>query len=586
MKTLTLHLKGMIVFGAAAVVMLAAAVSQAQALKVVPPPMSYAKGQQYKNNPVAWNKFLAQLPHRTLDANTAEQAAPAASFGGTWTKVRTNTDPGVAYDGLSNPRLMIDGTVLFQEAGTQYFWKLTPDSKGNYADGTWTQVASLPVIGGTQYSPLYFASGVLPDGKVIIAGGEYQDFVPTWTNMGAIYDPVADAWTAVAPPAGWGYSSNGDGVIGDSESIVLNDGTFMLAGCCNYPDTTTGNALLDESSLTWTFTGAPSAGGLYQDEQGYNLLPNGNVLTIDIWTYYPKNKNATNAEQYDYATGVWISAGNTPVSLPDPAVCQTFEIGPAVMRPDGTLLAFGGHSGCNSNPKADLDPTAIYDTVTGIWTRGKNIPAVCGSGTTACDLADAPAATLPNGNVLFAASSGYGDNPTHFFEYTAAGDIKQVADTLLYASESGAYYYNFLVLPTGQVLTTDFSNTPEVYTPTGSANAAWAPVISQINGAPPKNLTAGDTYTLSGTQFNGLTQGAAYGDDEQGATNYPVVRLTNNSTHKVYYCRAANPNTASIAPGAATSVSFTVPQTIELGYAELAVIANGIASAGVQVFVE
>jgi len=443
MKISMLHLKGMIVLGAAAVAMLATAESQAQALKVVPPPMSYAKGQQYKNNPVAWNEFLAQLPRRTLDANTAEQPLSPPAFGGTWTKVRTNTDSGVASNGLGNPRLLTDGTVLFQESGTQYWWKLTPNIKGSYADGTWTQVASLPVIGGTQYSPLYFASGVLPDGKVIIEGGEYQDFTPTWTNMGAIYDPVADAWTAVAPPTGWGYSSSGDGVIGDSESIVLNDGTFMLAGCCNYPDTTTGNALLDELSLTWTFTGAPNAGGLYQDEQGYNLLPNGNVLTIDIWTYYPANKNPTNAEQYDYSSGIWISAGNTPVSLVDPAKCGTFEMGPAVMRPDGTLLAFGGNSGCNSNPKLDLDPTAIYDTGTGLWSKGKNVPAVCGSGTVACDLADAPAAIMPNGNVLFAASSGYGDNPTHFFEYTATGDIKQVADTQLYASESGAYYYNF-----------------------------------------------------------------------------------------------------------------------------------------------
>jgi hypothetical protein len=585
MKTPFLRLKGMMVLGAAAVVMLATAESQAQALKVIPPPMAYPKGQVYKNNPVAWNEFLATLPHRTYDAKTVGADAPPPTSGGTWAEVTTNTDSGVASNGLSNPRLLQDGTVLFQEAGTQYWWKLTPDNMGNYVDGTWTQVATLPVISGTQYAPLYFASGVLPDGKVIIEGGEYQDFTPTWTNMGAIYDPVANTWTAVSPPSGWGYNSSGDGVIGDSESIVLNDGTFMLGGCCNYPDTTTGNALLDESSLTWTFTGAPNAGGDYQDEQGYNLLPNGNVLTVDIWTYYPANENPTNAEQYDYSSGTWISAGNTPVSLVDPAKCGTFEIGPAVMRPDGTLLAFGGNTGCKGVPS--LDPTAIYNTGSGTWTAGKNVPAVCGSGKTACDLADAPAATMPNGNVLFAASSGYGDSPTHFFEYTTTGVIKQTGDTLLYASESGAYYYDFLVLPTGQVLTTDFSNTPEVYTPVGSPNAAWAPVITEINGkAPPGNVTHGDTYTLSGTQFNGLTQGAAFGDDEQGATNYPIVRLTNKSSGHVFYARTTNPNTASIAPGVATSASFTVPETMELGQAELAVIANGIASKNVQVVVK
>jgi len=54
----------------------------------------------------------------------------------------------------------------------------------------------------------------------------------------------------------------------------------------------------------------------------------------------------------------------------------------------------------------------------------------------------------------------------------------------------------------------------------------------------------------------------------------------------VYYARTTNPNTASIAPGASTSVNFTVPQVMELGDAELAVIANGVASKNVLVFVQ
>src|ERR1700689_5362388 len=114
MKTPILHLKDMIVVGAAAIAMLATVESQAQALKVIPPPMSYANGQQYKNNPVAWNEFLAQLPHRTFNAKTAEQGAPSPSFGGTWAEVTTNTDSGVVTNGLANPRLLTDGTVLFQ----------------------------------------------------------------------------------------------------------------------------------------------------------------------------------------------------------------------------------------------------------------------------------------------------------------------------------------------------------------------------------------------------------------------------------------------------------------------------------------
>jgi hypothetical protein len=570
MKISLRNLKVVSFIGLAGVAMtLAAGASRAQLVDAVPPPMSHAKAIYFKNNPAAWNQFLAQHPHRSPAAAAPTKSAAAPKVGGTWQTVTVNN--GIT-SGLSNPELLTDGSVIINDSGTQFWWKLTPDSAGNYADGTWTQIASLPVIGGVQYSPLYFASAVLPDGRFIIMGGEYQNFVPTWTNLGAIYDPVADSWTAVNAPTGWGYS-NGDGVIGDSESMVLPDGTWMLAGCCNYPDQ---DALLDASTLTWTFTGAPNAAGAYQDEQGYNLMPNGNVLTIDVWTNYPSG-DATNAEQYVPSSGVWESAGNTPVSLVDPAACGNWEIGPAVVRPSGTVVAFGGNTGCQA-PKQD--PTAIYNVSAGTWSKGRVVPSVCGTnGTTPCDLADAPAAMMPNGNVLFAASAGYGDLVTHFFEYTSTDTIEQVSDPVENAPESGAYYYNFLVLPNGQVLSTDFTNVAEVYTPVGASKASWAPTIT----SPPKVVARGKTYTLTGTQFNGLTQGADYGDDEQGATNYPIVRLTNRASGNVVYARTLNPNTYSIAPGTASSVSVTIPAAAETGATNLAVIANGVASRQVVV---
>jgi hypothetical protein len=570
-------LRGVLAFGvAAAVATLAIGESRAEGLNPVLPPLSYVKAKSLKSNPQAWSQFLAQLPHRSGPAPSATAPRDVPDYGGTWQALPQNT--GVS-SGLSNPLLLTDGTVIFNDSGTANWWKLTPDITGSYVNGTWTQIASLPVIDSTQYAPLYFASAVLPDGRVIIEGGEYQDFNPTWTNDGAIYDPVANAWTAVNPPSGWGYDSDGDGVIGDSESTVLADGTYMLAGCCNYPDQ---EALLDASSLTWTFTGAPNAGGSYQDEQGYNLLPNGNVLTIDIWTDYPGSASPTNAEQYVPSSGVWTSAGNTPTSLVDPAACATYEIGPAVMRPAGTLVAFGGNTGCTSPFR---DPTAIYDTSAGTWSAGPFVPTVCGTKKTKpCDLADAPGSMLPNGNVLFAASSGYGDVPTHFFEYTAGNVIHQVADPLYNAHDSGAYYYNLLMLPNGQILMTDFSDQAEVYNQTGTHEASWAPVISSTGH--PTSVVLGDTYTLSGTQLNGLTQGAYYGDDVQAATNFPIVQITNKATGHVFYARTTNPSTRSIEPGASSSVSFTVSAATETGGSTLVVIADGIASKPVAVNVK
>lgn len=552
-------LRNMWAIGLAALALVAVPpASQAGSQHPALPPLAYPKASYFQKNPGAWAAFVAKLPQRPLGApQVARKATKAPAFGGTWQAVTISP----AVDGLCNPLLLTDGTVMLADCGSPGWWKLTPDITGSYANGTWSKLASLPVIGNTQYAPLYHASAVLPDGRVIIMGGEYNNFVPVWTNLGAIYDPVANTWTPVAAPPGKAWN-----LIGDAQSAVLPNGTFMLAACCAYPD---ADALFNPTTLGWTTTGAPSAAGGYQDEQGYNLMPNGNVLTVDIWTNYPTG-NANNAERYLSALGTWVSAGNTPVSLVDPITCGNFEIGPAVLRPNGTVVYFGGNTGCVSGNSAD--PTAIYDSNNISWNPGPYVPAACGG--LSCDLADAPAALLPNGNVLFAASPGYGNSPTHFFEFSAANAINQVSDPLYYASTSGAYYYNLLVLPNGQILMTDFSDNAEVYTPLPGGNSSWAPQILSA----PSVIAGGGTYRLSGLQLNGLSTGAAYGDDVQMETNYPIVQITNLATGHVFYARTFNHSTMSVAPRTFGSTNFTVPRNIELGASKLVVIANGIAS--------
>ena len=187
--------------------------------------------------------------------------------------------------GVTNPLLLTDGTVIVQAIFTPDWWRLTPDEYGNYANGTWSQIASMP----GDYAPLFYASAVLPDGRVIVEGGEFLcgagcgDSV--WSNRGAIYDPVANRWTAVAPPPGWTG-------IGDAASVVLANGTLMLATCCG-PQ----NALLNAKTLTWTLTGKNKADS--NNEEGWTLLPNGLVLTVD--TGNPSDP--TNSEVYAPSTG-------------------------------------------------------------------------------------------------------------------------------------------------------------------------------------------------------------------------------------------------------------------------------------------
>jgi len=56
-------------------------------------------------------------------------------------------------------------------------------------------------------------------------------------------------------------------------------------------------------------------------------------------------------------------------------------------------------------------------------------------------------------------------------------------------------------------------------------------------------------YAVNGTRFNGLSQGAAYGDDAQSASNYPLVLFTNNASGHKFYARTHDHSTMGVATG-------------------------------------
>src|SRR5215469_275531 len=96
---------------------------------------------------------------------------------GTWTTLAPLTF------NVGTMLLLTDGTVVCQELdaqgfGTSNWHRLTPDSFGNYENGTWSTIAPLPnnpaipaAAGGPVNAPLYFASGLLRDGRLYVAGG-------------------------------------------------------------------------------------------------------------------------------------------------------------------------------------------------------------------------------------------------------------------------------------------------------------------------------------------------------------------------------------------------------------------------------
>jgi hypothetical protein len=334
-------------------------------------------------------------------------------------------------------------------------------------------------------------------------------------------------------------------------------------------------ALLDLKTMTWTETGTATKFDL-NDEEGWTLLPNGKVLTVDCYTdfffglipFYPANP--THSELYNPETGAWTSAGSTINTLTDPVL---FEMGPAVLRPNGTVFAVGSQG-----------YTSIYNSHTGKWSVGPRLPlSPDGNQLTA---QDAPGALLPNGNVFVAASGGpinffgFSDPPVYFLEFDGSRLIPEPPIPNAAIDYSAAI--NLLVLPTGQILETDGSKDVEIYTPDDTTHhSSWEPVITQA----PSVVNPGGSYTITGIRFNGMSQASMYGDENQNATNYPLVRITNLLTNHVFYSRTHDHTSMAVASKGRVSTHFDVPNEQEPGPSNLEVMANGIASKPRFVFV-
>lgn len=474
---------------------------------------------------------------------------------GLWKPV--NNTPG----SIDTMLMLTDGSVMCHEYQTANWHKLIPDAKGRYATGTWQAMTPLPANAplpqnGPVDAPLYYASAVLIDGRVFVAGGEYNAGVQVDLLAAEIYDPVADSWASVATPAGWIK-------IGDAPSCVLPDGKILL-GDIN----STGTAIFDPVAKTW------SPGGNKDDassEETWTLLPNHTILCAEV-TNHPK------AEKYIINTNKWASAGSVPPAadlvLNVPGV--SIEIGPAVLMPDDRVFCIGasGH-------------TALYNVKTGAWSAGPDFPKdPAGNLLRAFD---APAALLPNGHVLCVAGAvvtsgldtGWAGLPISFFEFdgTALNPVTPPGN----APNTLTFNCRFLPLPTGEVLYSNCTTDLEIFTTSGAPQPHWRPHITNV----PKVLRHGHSYRLRGRQLNGLSQANSYGDDSQAATNYPLVRLRHVGNKKVYFCRTFDHSTMAVATGKKIHhTHFHVPHSVPAGHYELVVIANGIHSAHAKVHVK
>jgi hypothetical protein len=506
---------------------------------------------------------------------------------------------------LSDGSVLLSGPSQGQAASSGQRWiRLIPDSSGHYVKGTFLGVRNSNCPHGD------FASQMLTDGRLFVAGGEYPKTPsglpgcsgPSEVNSGVdteIYDPVADQWTSADPPTSlidptqsthyhsiWGKQG-----FDDMVSEILPDGSVLMAPVD--PKNCGDTLIFNPKSFTpsspgsgWSFGGmlantvntlADAPYTCDQQEATWVKLQDGSILTADPPAYLGATETS---ERYLPLVHRWARERPLGFSLFDMEYGYNGhgEEGPAFLLPNGDAMFIGG-----------APAMGFYTPTTGLWTiRGTilNGPTT-GSAPLAAD--DAPGAMMVDGRILLTlnyAATPHNSVPSPVFFYVYDSNSGAFTEVRGPGNPSAPSIWTdcgpswMLDLPDGTVLMPSGCDSTElyVYQPSGSPLKVGRPHINTIS-----NVSYG-TYRLAGTGLNGLSEGASYGDDSQMASNYPLVRLTDHAGN-VTYARTHDWSSTSVMTGLRPmSTEFTLPASILQAFPQtysLEVVANGNPSAPV-----
>lgn len=206
---------------------------------------------------------------------------------------------------------------------------------------------------------------LLPDGKVLVVGG--NTLGSTWTTLKSseIYDPSSNTWS--------GRASMNEPRQLHTATLLPNGRVLVTGGSDDAFGVRSTSESYDPIQDTWSMTPPMS---VRRREHTATLLHNGKVLVLGGT---PQGTDAqANAEIYDYLTNSW-----TPVApMNVPRFRHT-----ATLLQDGRVLVVGGNNSRNDSYKS----AEIYDPDSNTWSSVSSL-RMARFGHSAM--------LMPNGNVL------------------------------------------------------------------------------------------------------------------------------------------------------------------------------------------
>jgi hypothetical protein len=410
-----------------------------------------------------------------------------------------------------------------------------------------TYLYSIDTDSWTQAATKVYSDRSDEEGWTALSGGgilTYDLFNSVANNQGyaETYNSMQNAWTAISPADGTATGTlpvlTGPALGFElGPSMRLQDGRALVIGANQH------TALYNQATNTWA--AGPDIHGVLRnsfgrvehanfgaDDAPAALMPNGHVLMAADAGANPITQSGDAAAGSAVISNIHSTAG--------------LQVTWAVSQADG-----------NSNV---IPPGTV---ITSIDSRHQ------------LHISANAAAAAQQISLVF---GGVFSSPTELFDFDPQeGTISPVSPPLNDPNlpTFAAFVTRMLVLPNGQVLFNDgLGNRLYAYTPRGSTNPAYLPVI--------ENVERGENgvFTLTGRQLNGPSDASAYGDDSQSNENFPIVRLQ-DSNGLVFYCRSRDWTSTNVGGIPHESVKFTLNPAVTPGLYQLIVSAGGISSSPV-----